>query len=98
LGDVHLAETQPRCSLKETRFSDVFGSPPAPAHSQRAFVVSSDLQFGMARMFGIYRESACEKGITIFRDMKEALAWLSLSMEPDPKVFAHLGSAMAEAP
>jgi hypothetical protein len=55
--------------------------------SRRAFVVASDLQFGLARMFGIYRELEGEEGIKICREMKEALSWLSLSTEPDFKLF-----------
>ena len=65
--------------------------------SQRAFVVSSDLQFGLSRMFGAYRELGGEKGIMIFREMKTALDWLSLSMEPDSKRFTHLSSLTDEA-
>src|SRR5260370_29810796 len=55
--------------------------------SKRAFVVSSDLQFGLSRVFEAYRNLAGEKGIRIFREMGEALSWLELSAEPDPKLF-----------
>jgi hypothetical protein len=58
--------------------------------SRRALVVSSDVQFGLGRMFETYREGAGEHGITIFREMADALSWLSLSREPDPKVFTRL--------
>jgi hypothetical protein len=67
------------------------------ANSLRAFVVSSDLQFGMGRLFATHREFEGEKGIIIFRDMQEALTWLSLPAEPDPKMFTHLGSLPVEA-
>jgi hypothetical protein len=67
------------------------------ADSKRAFVVASDLQFGLSRMFGTYREIAGEQGIMIFREMTEALSWLSLSAEPDPKLFKKLGSPGSEA-
>jgi hypothetical protein len=58
--------------------------------SRRAFVVTSDLHFGLVRMFGSYRENAGEKGIKLFREMKEALAWLSLTEEADPNLFTNL--------
>jgi hypothetical protein len=61
-------------------------------HSKRAFVTASDHDFGIARMFGTYREIRGEDGIRIFRDMAEALAWLSLTAEPDPKLFQRLFS------
>jgi hypothetical protein len=47
------------------------------AESRRAFVVNSALAFGLARMFGIYRE--IEKGeekIRVFKDKDEAMQWL----------------------
>jgi hypothetical protein len=62
------------------------------AHSKRAFVMASDLQFGLGRMFKTYREIGGEQGIMIFRVMAEALSWLSLSAEPDPKSFRMLVS------
>ena len=62
-------------------------------HSQRAFVVSSDLQFGLGRVFGSYRHIEGEKGITIFREMSEALRWLSLHSEPKLELFINLRSA-----
>jgi hypothetical protein len=58
--------------------------------SRRAFVVASDLQFGLARMFGTYRENAGEHGIKPFREMEPALKWLSLTDEPDSKRFVKL--------
>ena len=60
--------------------------------SQRAFVVSSDLQFGLGRVFGSYRHVEGEKGIKVFREMSEALRWLSLPSEPDFKLFTNLCS------
>jgi|SRR5882724_1721225 len=62
------------------------------ARSQRAFVVSSDLQFGLGRVFASYREIRGETGIMIFRQLQDALNWLSISSEPDAKVFTELGS------
>jgi hypothetical protein len=60
-------------------------------HSRRAFVVSTDLQYGYSRMFGIFREIGGEPGITTFRDIGEALSWLSLAREPDSSLFAKPG-------
>jgi hypothetical protein len=55
--------------------------------SRRAFVVSSDHQFGMGRIFGTYRDLEGEFGIQIFRQMREALEWLSLTEEPSDDFF-----------
>jgi len=65
--------------------------------SKRAFVVSSDLQFGLSRVFEAYRNLAGEKGISIFREMAGALSWLGLSAEPDPKLFTRLNLPNNEA-
>jgi hypothetical protein len=65
--------------------------------SKRAFVVSSDLQYGLSRVFEAYRNLAGEKGITIFREMPGALSWLGLSAEPDPKLFTKLNIPTDEA-
>ncbi|MEO8353280.1 MAG: hypothetical protein ABI680_16245 [Chthoniobacteraceae bacterium] len=62
------------------------------SHSHRAYVVASDLQYGLCRMFATYRELSGEDGIQIFREMSEALEWLSIPAEPDPKVFTRLES------
>jgi hypothetical protein len=45
--------------------------------SRRAFVGSSDVQFGMARMYGIYSEGA-QQLINVFRDLDRAMDWLGL--------------------
>lgn len=52
--------------------------------SQRAFVVSSDWQFGYGRMFATMRSVRGESGIAVFRSMKEAADWLGLPEETDP--------------
>jgi hypothetical protein len=38
--------------------------------------VKDDLQFGLARMFEIYRELHGETGIRVFRTLDEALDWV----------------------
>lgn len=45
------------------------------AHSRRAVVVTTDEQFGFARMFKMIREADGEYGIRVFRDRAEALRW-----------------------
>lgn len=60
--------------------------------SKRAFVVSSNLQFGLSRMFGTLRGFEGETGIHVFREMEKALAWLSLSAAPAAGAFARLGT------
>ncbi|MCE9568257.1 MAG: hypothetical protein K8U57_40170 [Planctomycetes bacterium] len=65
--------------------------------SRRAFVVTGELEFGLARMFGTYRELAGESGIVTFREMKDALAWLSLSVEPEPSMFSKLNPPPTKA-
>jgi hypothetical protein len=44
--------------------------------SRRAFVVKNDLQYGLARMFEIYRELHGEEGIRVFRTFDEAMDWI----------------------
>jgi hypothetical protein len=57
------------------------------ADSKRVFVVASDLQFGLIRMFGAYREIVGDRQVMVCRTMAEALSFLSLLAEPDPKSF-----------
>jgi hypothetical protein len=51
--------------------------------SRRSILVRSELGFGLARMFLIFREIQGEKGVRIFHDLDEALLW----------VFAEKGAA-----
>ena len=43
--------------------------------SRRAIVASTDLGFGIARMFGRLKVGSTDK-ISVFRDLEEALSWL----------------------
>lgn len=45
------------------------------AYSRRAVLVTTDEQFGLARMFGLIREGHGEHGIRVFRDRRDALRW-----------------------
>jgi len=44
--------------------------------SRRAFLVSGDLLFGLARMFEMLRENAGDEGIRVFRRLDDALEWI----------------------
>lgn len=69
---------------------DLAGRSVFSARSRRAFVVSADLPFGLARMFASYREMGGAAGIMIFRGMPTALSWLNLPPDYDP--FAEIDS------
>lgn len=45
-------------------------------HSRRAIVVKSDLAFGFAKIFELYRQLAGARGIRVFRTHHEALNWI----------------------
>jgi hypothetical protein len=44
--------------------------------SRRAIYVTRDIEYGFARMFEMLRENAGEKGIRVFRNLDDALAWI----------------------
>ena len=44
--------------------------------SRRAIVASSDLVYGLGRMYEILRETAGEDGIRVFRNLDAALDWI----------------------
>ena len=48
--------------------------------SRRAFVVGSDVAFGMARMFEMLRDDALDQ-IRVFKNIEDARAWLGLPAE-----------------
>ena len=73
--------------IRELASASIFGP-----DSKRAFVVSTDLQFGLGRVFSAYRHIEGEEGIRVFREMKDALQWLSLPSEPDSNVLTEPGS------
>ena len=47
-----------------------------PGDLRTAFLVSGDLEFGLVRMFEVFRETPDAKAAA-FRDRESALAWLS---------------------
>lgn len=53
--------------------------------SRCGFVVSSDLHFGLGRMFASYRETVGQgPTVEVFRKWEEALSWLHLPADLDP--------------
>jgi hypothetical protein len=54
----------------------IAGSKIFASSSRLAIVASSNLLYGLARMFQIFREMKGEQGIHVFRDRDEALAWV----------------------
>jgi hypothetical protein len=54
---------------------------PAPPPSKVAFVTQRDLDFGLARVFDVYREHP-RTAFQVFRDYEEAICWARL-LEPD---------------
>jgi hypothetical protein len=44
--------------------------------SRRAFVGTTDLTYGYARMFEMLREGSGEQGIRVFRNLDDALEWV----------------------
>ncbi len=49
----------------------------APPGARTVFVVSRDLDFGIARMYEQRLEAASPSDVLVTRDMDEALAWLA---------------------
>ena len=44
--------------------------------SRRVILVSSDVVFGLARMFEIFGDTLGETGIRVFRNLDDALEWV----------------------
>ena len=59
----------------------IFTQQPATPPSKVTFVIQRDLDFGMARVFDVYREDPRTE-FQIFRDFEEAVCWARL-LEPD---------------
>lgn len=57
--------------LQTFAHGDVFSIP-----SRRAIIVKSDLAFGFAKIFELYRQVAGARGIRVFRSHSEALKWI----------------------
>jgi hypothetical protein len=50
--------------------------------AKRAYLVTQDALFGLARMFQLYLNLKGEENIQVFRDRAQALAWLGVTQEP----------------
>ena len=70
--------------LNAEQIKDLVGRTIFSPLSRRAFLGSSDLQYGMSRMFAAYQEINGKQNIIVSRDMGEALAWLNLPGDYDP--------------
>ena len=51
------------------------------AKSRRALVVTSDLHYGLSRMFATYREIKGGEELRVFRDLPATQAWLGIAPE-----------------
>lgn len=58
--------------------------------SRRAYVVASDLLFGLSRMFATLRETEGEPGIITFRDIGAAIVWTNVPKPVAQKAFTDL--------
>jgi hypothetical protein len=47
--------------------------------AKRAYVVTTDLVFGLARMYELYQNLRGPQNVRVFRDRDEALRWLGLN-------------------
>lgn len=65
--------------IREVAMKSVFGR-----GSRRAFVVASDLHYGLSRMLASYSDLSAGHAIEVFRTMELALAWLQLPVDLDP--------------
>jgi hypothetical protein len=69
-------------SAEQLRTTDIQGLAETDVFSpgsRRAFVVSEDVTFGLARMFEMFRDS--NERIVVFRNINEARRWLGLDDE-----------------
>jgi hypothetical protein len=64
--------------LSGQQISDLAGRSAFGRETRRAFVVASELQFGLARMFATYRQINGGQEVMVFRDMPSAISWLDL--------------------
>jgi hypothetical protein len=52
--------------------------------SRRAIIVRTDATYGLARLFEIHRDMRGERGIRVFRNREEGLAWVLGAKKADP--------------
>lgn len=69
--------------LNADQIKDLAGRTIFSALSKRALLGSSDLQYGMSRMFAAYQEMHGRHNFLVSRDWAETLAWLDLPSDYD---------------
>ena len=74
--------TVPFTSDQAMKVAGYVGSYKGDRLLKRAFVVSKDVNYGMARVYESLRYSKSNVKIEIFKDWKEALTWLGLDDHP----------------
>jgi hypothetical protein len=62
-------------------------------HSKRAFLVSTDLQFGFSRLFASHRDMLGEGYIGVFKTVVEAVAWIGGDVILIEKSLANLSAS-----
>jgi len=80
---LELSPDEVRILAKQTVFSPT---------SRRAFLVSTDLQFGLARMFGTHRDINGEGFVGVFRTVDQAADWIGHKPEFVEERLAKLGT------
>jgi hypothetical protein len=65
-----------KVQLSSEEIQRVAGSSISASNNRLAIVVSSNFVYGLARMFQILREMNGDKGIQVFLERDEALAWV----------------------
>lgn len=58
--------------------------------SRRSYVVASDYQFGLSRMFATLRENEGEPGIITFRDLPSGIIWANVPADAARNALATL--------
>jgi len=70
-----------KMELTSDQIADLAGKSIFGVRSRRAFVVSHEVQYGLARMFATYREIKAGQEVMVFQEMPAALSWLGLSAD-----------------
>ena len=68
-------------TIDATAIAQSAAVPTFDSHARRAIVASSDIAYGMSRMFSLYAESSGQT-VQVFRTMEEANEWLDQVSAP----------------
>ena len=74
-----------RPEARSSEVENLAGKSVLGSRTRIAFVVSSELQHGLARMFATWREIDEVQQVMVFRDMEDAVPWLGLPRDFDPE-------------